>query len=392
MKEVVIVSAVRTPVGSFGGVFKDVPAVDLGVVAVKEAIRQAGIKPEDVNEVYMGCILQAGLGQGVARQISVKAGIPVEVPATTINMLCGSGLRTVSLAAQTIIAGDNDVVVVGGAENMSRAPYVLNNARFGSRMGNDTMVDTMVHDALTDAFNGYHMGITAENVAEKYGITREEQDVFAASSQNKAEKAMAEGKFKDEIAPVTIPQRRGEPLVVDTDEYPKKGVTAESLAKLRPAFKKDGTVTAGNASGINDGAAALVVMSKEKADELGLTPLATIVSYGNGGVDPSIMGIGPVPSTKTALQKSGLTIDDMDLIEANEAFAAQALAVGKELKWDAEKVNVNGGAIALGHPVGASGARILVTLLHEMKRRNSNYGLATLCIGGGMGTSVVVKR
>ncbi len=392
MKEVVIVSAVRTPVGSFGGVFKDVPAVDLGVVAVKEAIRQAGIKPEDVNEVYMGCILQAGLGQGVARQISVKAGIPVEVPATTINMLCGSGLRTVSLAAQTIIAGDNDVVVVGGAENMSRAPYVLNNARFGSRMGNDTMVDTMVHDALTDAFNGYHMGITAENVAEKYGITREEQDAFAASSQNKAEKAMAEGKFKDEIAPVTIPQRRGEPLVVDTDEYPKKGVTADSLAKLRPAFKKDGTVTAGNASGINDGAAALVVMSKEKADELGLTPLATIVSYGNGGVDPSIMGIGPVPSTKTALQKSGLTIDDMDLIEANEAFAAQALAVGKELKWDAEKVNVNGGAIALGHPVGASGARILVTLLHEMKRRNSNYGLATLCIGGGMGTSVVVKR
>lgn len=392
MKEVVIVSAVRTPVGSFGGVFKDVPAVDLGVVAVKEAIRQAGIKPEDVNEVYMGCILQSGLGQGVARQISVKAGIPVEVPATTINMLCGSGLRTVSLAAQTIIAGDNDVVVVGGAENMSRAPYVLNNARFGSRMGNDTMVDTMIHDALTDAFHGYHMGITAENVAEKYGITREEQDAFAAFSQNKAEKAMADGKFKDEIAPVTIPQRRGEPLVVDTDEYPKKGVTAESLEKLRPAFKKDGTVTAGNASGINDGAAALVVMSKEKADELGLTPLATIVSYGNGGVDPSIMGIGPVPSTKTALQKSGLTIDDMDLIEANEAFAAQALAVGKELKWDAEKVNVNGGAIALGHPVGASGARILVTLLHEMKRRNVNYGLATLCIGGGMGTSVIVKR
>ncbi|SFN30837.1 acetyl-CoA C-acetyltransferase [Proteiniclasticum ruminis] len=392
MKEVVIVSAVRTPVGSFGGVFKDVPAVDLGVVAVKEAIRQAGIKPEDVNEVYMGCILQSGLGQGVARQISVKAGIPVEVPATTINMLCGSGLRTVSLAAQTIIAGDNDVVVVGGAENMSRAPYVLNNARFGSRMGNDTMVDTMIHDALTDAFNGYHMGITAENIAEKYGITREEQDAFAVASQNKAERAMAEGKFKDEIAPVTIPQRRGEPLVVDTDEYPKKGVTIDSLAKLRPAFKKDGTVTAGNASGINDGAAALVVMSKEKADELGLTPLATIVSYGNGGVDPSIMGIGPVPSTKTALQKSGLTIDDMDLIEANEAFAAQALAVGKDLKWDAEKVNVNGGAIALGHPVGASGARILVTLLHEMKRRKSSYGLATLCIGGGMGTSVVVKR
>lgn len=392
MKEVVIVSAVRTPVGSFGGVFKNVSAVDLGVTAVKEAIRQAGISPEEVDEVYMGCILQAGLGQGVARQVSVNAGIPVSVPATTINMLCGSGLRTVSLAAQTIIAGDNEVVVVGGTENMSRAPYVLNNARFGSRMGNDTMVDTMIQDALTDAFNNYHMGITAENVAEKYGITREEQDAFAASSQNKAEKAMAEGKFKDEIAPVTIPQRKGEPLVVDTDEYPKKGVTPESLSKLRPAFKKDGTVTAGNASGINDGAAALVVMSREKADALGLTPLATIVSYGNGGVDPSIMGVGPVPATKNALSKTSLTIDDMDLIEANEAFAAQALAVGKELKWNEDKVNVNGGAIALGHPVGASGARILVTLLHEMKRRNSTYGLATLCIGGGMGTSVVVKR
>lgn len=392
MKEVVIVSAVRTPVGSFGGVFKDVSAVDLGVVAVKEAIRQAGIRPEDVDDFYFGCILQAGLGQGVARQVSVHAGIPTSVPATTINMLCGSGLRTVSLAAQTIIAGDNDVVVVGGTENMSRAPYVLNNARFGSRMGNDTMVDTMIHDALTDAFNNYHMGVTAENVAEKYGITREEQDAFAASSQNKAEKAMAEGKFKDEIAPVSIPQRKGDPIVVDTDEYPKKGVTKESLAKLRPAFKKDGSVTAGNASGINDGAAALVVMSREKADALGLTPLATIVSYGNGGVDPSIMGVGPVPSTRNALTKANLTIDDMDLIEANEAFAAQALAVGKELNWDAEKVNVNGGAIAIGHPVGASGARILVTLLHEMKRRNSTYGLATLCIGGGMGTSVVVKR
>ena len=392
MKEVVIVSAVRTPVGSFGGVFKDVSAVDLGVVAVKEAIRQAGIKPEDVDDFYFGCILQAGLGQGVARQVSVNAGLPHSVPATTINMLCGSGLRTVSLAAQTIIAGDNDVVVVGGTENMSRAPYVLNNARYGSRMGNDTMVDTMIHDALTDAFNNYHMGVTAENVAEKYGITREEQDAFAASSQNKAEKAMAEGKFKDEIAPVSIPQRKGDPIVVDTDEYPKKGVTSESLAKLRPAFKKDGSVTAGNASGINDGAAALVVMSREKADALGLTPLATIVSYGNGGVDPSIMGIGPVPSTKNALQKANLTIDDMDLIEANEAFAAQALAVGKELKWDADKVNVNGGAITIGHPVGASGARILVTLLHEMKRRNSTYGLATLCIGGGMGTSVVVRR
>ncbi|HBT19094.1 MAG TPA: acetyl-CoA C-acyltransferase [Clostridiaceae bacterium] len=392
MKEVVIVSAVRTPVGSFGGVFKNVNAVDLGVVAVKEAIVQAGIKPEQVNEVYLGCILQAGLGQGVARQVSVKAGIPVEVPATTINMLCGSGLRTVSLAAQTILAGDNDIVVVGGTENMSRAPYVLNNARFGSRMGNDTMVDTMIHDALTDAFNGYHMGITAENIAEKYGITREEQDAFAAESQNKAEKAMAAGYFKEEIVPVVIPQRKGDPVVVDTDEYPKKGVTKEGLGKLRPAFKKDGTVTAGNASGINDGAAALVVMSKEKAEELGLTPLATIVSYGNGGVDPSIMGMGPVPATKAALQKAGLTVDDLDLIEANEAFAAQALGVGKELQWNPLKVNVNGGAIALGHPVGASGARILVTLLHELKRREATYGLATLCIGGGMGTSLIVKR
>ncbi len=392
MKEVVIVSAVRTPVGSFGGVFKNVSAVDLGVVAVKEAIKQAGIKPEDVNEVYMGCILQAGLGQGVARQVSINAGIPVSVPATTINMLCGSGLRTVSMAAQTIIAGDNDVVVVGGTENMSRAPYVLNNARFGSKMGNDIMVDTLIEDALTDAFNNYHMGITAENVAEKYGITREEQDIFAASSQNKAEKAMAEGKFKDEIAPVTIPQRKGDPLVVDTDEFPKKNVTKESLSKLRPAFKKDGSVTAGNASGINDGAAALVVMSKEKADELGLTPLATIVSYANGGVDPSIMGMGPVPASKTALSKANLTINDMDLIEANEAFAAQALAVGKELQWDESKVNVNGGAISIGHPVGASGCRILVTLLHEMQKRDAKKGLATLCIGGGMGCSTIVER
>lgn len=391
MKEVVIVSAVRTPVGSFGGVFKNVSAVDLGTVVVKEAIKRAGIKPENVDEVYLGCILQAGLGQNVARQVSINAGIPVTTPATTINILCGSGLRTVSLAAQTIIAGDNDIVVVGGTENMSLAPYTVPSARFGARMGNNVMVDTMINDALTDAFNNYHMGITAENIAEQYNITREEQDAFAASSQNKAEAAIASGRFKDEIVPVSIPQRRGDDIVVDEDEYPKKGVTAEGLKKLRPAFKKDGTVTAGNASGINDGAAALVVMSKEKADELGLTPLATIVSYSNAGVDPSIMGIGPVPASKNSLTKANLTIDQMDLIEANEAFAAQALAVGKELKWDDNKVNVNGGAIALGHPVGASGARILVTLLHEMKKRNSTYGLATLCIGGGMGTSLIVK-
>lgn len=392
MREVVIASAVRTPVGSFGGVFKDISAVELGAIAVKEAVRRAGIRPEDVDEVYLGCVLQAGLGQGVARQVSVMAGLPFTVPATTINMLCGSSLRTVSLAAQTIMTGDNDIVVVGGTENMSRAPYVLNNARYGSRMGNDVLTDTMIHDGLTDAFNNYHMGVTAENVAQQFGITREEQDTFAAWSQNKAEKAIAEGKFTEEIVPVSIAQRKGDPLVISQDEYPKAGVTEGSLAKLRPAFKKDGTVTPGNSSGINDGAAAIVVMSREKADALGIIPLATIVSYGNGGVDPSVMGLGPIPSTRNALQKAGLTIDDMDLIEANEAFAAQALAVGKELKWNKDKVNVNGGAISLGHPVGASGARILVTLLHEMKKRDSLYGLATLCIGGGMGTSVIVKR
>ncbi|KAB3533800.1 acetyl-CoA C-acetyltransferase [Alkaliphilus serpentinus] len=392
MKEIVIASAVRTPIGSFGGSLSSVSAVDLGAIAIKEALVRAGVEGNQVDEVYMGCILQAGLGQGVARQASVKAGIPVEVPATTINMLCGSGLRTVSLAAQTIIAGDNDVVVVGGTENMSQAPYLLQKSRWGIKMGHDQLVDTMINDALTDAFNQYHMGITAENLAEKYGISKEDQDAYATLSQNRAEKAMLEGKFKDEIVPVVIPQRKGDPVVVDTDEYPKAGVTAEKLAKLRPAFKKEGTVTAGNASGINDGAAALVIMSKEKAEELGIKPLATIASYGNAGVEPSIMGIGPVPASQKALKKLGLKIKDMDLIEANEAFAAQALSVGKELEWDVEKVNVNGGAIALGHPVGASGARILVTLLHEMDKRNSTYGLATLCIGGGMGTAVIVKR
>ncbi len=391
MREVVIVSAVRTPVGSFGGDFKNVSAVELGTIAVKEALKRAGIKGEDVDEVYLGCILQAGLGQNVARQVSINAGIPVTSSATTINMLCGSGLRSVSLAAQTIMTGDNDVVVVGGTENMSMAPYILPQARFGARMGNGIMVDTLIKDALSDVFNDYHMGITAENVAEKYNITREEQDAFAVLSQNKAEKAMADGNFKEEIVPVNIPQRRGDDLIISEDEYPKKGVTLDSLKKLRPAFKKDGTVTAGNSSGINDGAAALVVMSREKADALGITPLATIVSYSNGGVDPSIMGMGPVPASQNALTKAGLTIDQMDLIEANEAFASQALAVGKELNWDLDRVNVNGGAIALGHPVGASGARILVTLLHEMKRRESTYGLATLCIGGGMGTSLIVK-
>ncbi len=392
MKEIVIASAVRTAIGSYGGALTNVSAVDLGAIVIKEALSRAGVKPEQVDEVYMGCILQAGLGQGVARQASVKAGLPVEVPATTINMLCGSGLRTVSMGAQTIIAGDNDIVVVGGCENMSQAPYLLPKARWGVRMGHDQIIDSMIHDALTDAFNQYHMGITAENLAAQYNITREEQDIFATSSQNKAEKAWAEGRFKDEIVPVVIPQRKGDPIVFDTDEFFKKGMTVEKLGALKPAFKKDGSVTAGNASGINDGAAALVIMSKEKADELGIKPLATLVAYGNGGVEPSIMGIGPVPAVKKALSKAGLTVADMDLIEANEAFAAQALSVGKDLEFDIEKVNVNGGAIALGHPVGASGARILVTLLHEMQKRESKYGLATLCIGGGMGTAVIVKR
>jgi len=392
MREVVIVSAVRTALGSFGGQFKDVTAVDLGVAAVKEALVRANVKPEQVDDVYLGCILQAGLGQGVARQISIKAGIPNSVPAVTINMLCGSGLKTVAIGAQTIMTGENEIVVVGGAENMSRAPYLLNNSRFGIKMGNDAVIDSMIYDALTDAFNDYHMGITAENLAEKYSITRAQQDEFAAWSQNKAEKAINEGKFKDEIVPVVIPQRKGEPKVITTDEFPKDGVTAESLGKLKPAFKKDGTVTAANSSGINDGAAVIVLMSKEKAEEMGITPLATLVSFASAGVDPTIMGIGPVPSSLKALKNANLTIEDIDLIEANEAFAAQALAVGMELRWDRSKVNVNGGAIALGHPVGASGARILVTLLHEMKKRDSKLGLATLCIGGGMGTTVIVKR
>lgn len=392
MREVVIVSACRTPIGNYGGALSTITPGDLAAIAIKEALNRAGIDGHLVDEVYMGCILQAGQGQGVARQGAIKAGIPVEVPATTINMLCGSGLRTVSMAAQTIMLGDNDIVVVGGTENMSMAPYLLDKARWGYRMGNDKIVDSMVNDALTDAFNDYHMGITAENLAVKYSISRDEQDAFATLSQNKAEHAIISGRFKDEIVPVHIPQRKGDPIIFDTDEFPKMGMTEEKLSRLKPAFKKDGTVTAGNASGVNDGAAALVIMSREKADSLGIKPLATIVSYANAGVDPSIMGIGPVPSSLKALEKAGLSINDMDLIEANEAFAAQSIAVGKELGWDMAKVNVNGGAIALGHPVGASGARILVTLLHEMIKRDAEHGLATLCIGGGMGTALVVKR
>ncbi|WP_163192860.1 acetyl-CoA C-acetyltransferase [Clostridium thermarum] len=392
MREVVIVSAVRTAIGSFGGSLKDIPAVDLGALVIKEAVNRAGIKPEMVNEVIMGNVLQAGLGQNPARQAMIKAGLPVEVSAMTINKVCGSGLRAVSLAAQLIKAGDADIVVAGGMENMSRAPYVLDSARWGQRMGNGAMTDVMINDGLWDAFNNYHMGITAENIAEKWNLTREEQDAFAAASQAKAEKAIAEGKFKDEIVPVVIPQKKGEPIVFDTDEYVKPGTTAEKLAKLRPAFKKDGTVTAGNASGINDGAAAVVVMSAEKAAQLGIKPMAKIVSYGSRGLDPAIMGYGPVAATQAALTAANLTVEDLDLIEANEAFAAQSLAVAKDLKFDMGKVNVNGGAIALGHPIGASGARILVTLLHEMEKREAKKGLATLCIGGGLGTALVVER
>ncbi|MBE6066351.1 MAG: acetyl-CoA C-acetyltransferase [Clostridium lundense] len=392
MKEVVIVSAVRTALGSFGGGLKDVPAVELGAIVIKEAVKRAGIKPEDVQEVIMGNVLQAGLGQNPARQAVIKSGLPQEVSAFTINKVCGSGLRAVSLAAQMIKAGDADVIIAGGMENMSRAPYVMNDARWGQRMGNGQLVDEMITDGLWDAFNQYHMGMTAENIAEKWGLTREEQDQFSLSSQLKAEAAIKEGKFKDEIVPVVIPQRKGEPKVFDTDEFPKFGSTIEKLGKLKPAFKKDGTVTAGNASGINDGAAAFVVMSAEKAQELGLTPLAKITSYGSAGLDPAIMGYGPFHATKVALEKANIAVEDLDLIEANEAFAAQSIAVAKDLGFDMDKVNVNGGAIALGHPIGASGARILVSLIHEMQKRDAKKGLATLCIGGGMGTAVIVER
>ena len=392
MREVVIVSAVRTPIGTFGGALKDVSAADLGALVIKEALNRAGVKGELVEEVIMGNVIQAGLGQNIARQATIKAGLPVEVPAMTVNKVCGSGLRTVSLAAQIIKAGDADIIVAGGTENMSQAPYLLKTARWGQRMGDGKMVDSMINDALWDAFNNYHMGVTAENIAKEWNLTREEQDEFALNSQLKAEAAIKAGKFKDEIVPVLIPQRKGEPKVFDTDEFPRLGSTIEGLAKLKAAFAKDGTVTAGNASGINDGAAAFVVMSAEKAEELGITPLAKIVSYGQKGLDPSIMGYGPFHATKKALEVANLNIEDLDLIEANEAFAAQSLAVAKDLKFDMSKVNVNGGAIALGHPVGASGARILVTLIHEMQKRDAKKGLATLCIGGGMGTALVVER
>ena len=392
MREVVIASAARTALGSFGGSLKDVPATELGAIVIKEAIKRAGIKGEQVEEVVMGNVIQAGLGQNPARQATLKAGLPNEVPAMTINKVCGSGLRCVALAAQMIKAGDADIVVAGGMENMSAAPYVLDKARWGQRMGDGKLVDAMIKDGLWDAFNNYHMGVTAENIAKEWNLSREEQDAFAAASQQKAEAAIKAGKFKDEIVPVVIPQRKGEPKVFDTDEFPRFGTTTETLAKLRPAFIKDGTVTAGNASGINDGAAAFVVMSAEKAEELGIKPMAKIVSYGSKGLDPAIMGYGPFHATKKALEIAGLTVDDLDLIEANEAFAAQSLAVAKDLKFDMSKVNVNGGAIALGHPVGASGARILTTLLYELEKRDAKKGLATLCIGGGMGTALIVER
>ena len=392
MTEVVIVAAVRTPIGSFGGSLKDISAVDLGSLVIKNAIERAGLKPEQVDEVIMGNVLGAGLGQNVARQMSIHAGVPVTVPAFTINKVCGSGLKAVQLAAQAVLCGDAEVVVAGGAENMSQAPYILPNQRWGSRMGNATVVDTMLRDGLTDGFEYYHMGITAENVAEQYGITREDQDSFALQSQKRAVAAVEAGRFKEEIIPVEIPQRRGEPLVFDTDEFPRKDVSLEGLSKLRPAFQKDGSVTAGNSSGINDGAAAVVVMSAEKAKELGITVLATIKSYASAGLDPKVMGCGPIYASRKALEKAGLTVADLDLVESNEAFAAQACAVAKELNLDLEKVNVNGGAISLGHPIGASGCRILVTLLHEMQKRDAKRGLATLCIGGGMGTALIVER
>lgn len=393
MRDVVIVSAVRTAVGAFGGTLKGVKAVDLGAIVIEEAIKRAQIDKDIIDEVIMGNVLQAGLGQNPARQASIKAGVHESIPSFTINKVCGSGLRAISLGAQMIKAGDADAIVVGGMESMSQAPHVVPNARWGNKMGNVTMVDVMINDGLWDAFNDYHMGITAENIAEKWNLTREMQDEFAAESQKKAEQAIKDGRFKEEIVPVVIPNRKGDPTVFEVDEYPKSGTTFEKLSKLKPAFKKGGTVTAGNASGINDGAAALVIMSLEKAQDLGLKPIAKIVSYASKGLDPKIMGYGPVMATREALKKANLNIDNIDLIEANEAFAAQSLAVAKDLGFDMSKVNVNGGAIAIGHPIGASGARIAVTLIHEMlKRDDAKLGLATLCIGGGQGTSLIIEK
>ena len=392
MTEVVIVSARRSPIGNFGGVFKNMTAVDLATAVVKESIESINLDPKEVNEVIIGNVLSAGLGQNVARQIAIKSGIPKEVPSFTVNKVCGSGLKTVTLAAQSIIAGDNDVVIAGGTESMSQAPYILKDQRWGKRMGDGKIVDTILKDGLVDAFDDIHMGVTAENIADKYELTREVEDELALTSQKRAEDAIKSGRFVDEIVPIRVPQRKGEPIIVNKDEFPRFGSTMASLGKLRPAFSKDGTVTAGNSSGINDGAAILVLMSKEKAEKLGLTPLATIVAYASGGVDPYIMGTGPIIATRRVLEKANMSLQDIELIESNEAFASQALSVIKELNLNTEIVNVNGGAIALGHPIGASGARITVTLLHEMVKRNSKTGLATLCIGGGQGIALIVKR
>jgi len=392
MREVVIGSAVRTAVGTFGGALRDIPAVELGKIAVEEALKRAKIKPEQVEEVILGNVLQAGQGQNPTRQVLIRSGIPKEVPGTTINKVCASGLKSVMMAAQAIKAGDADIIVAGGIESMSQAPFYVPGARWGYRMNDGILVDGMIQDGLLDIFNRYHMGVTAENVAEKFGVSRRDQDALALRSQQNAGRAIKEGRFKDEIVPVIIPQKKGNPVVFDTDEHPRPNTTMEALAALRPAFKKDGTVTAGNASGINDGAGALVVVSAEKARALGLEPMARIRSYATAGVAPEIMGTGPVPSTQRALAKAGLTVKDLDLIEANEAFAAQAVYVNRMMGFDPDKVNVNGGAVALGHPIGASGARILITLLFEMKKRQARYGLATLCVGGGMGGAMIVEK
>lgn len=392
MREVVIAGAVRTPVGSFQGTLGSIPAVELGALVIKEAIRRAGVTPGQVDEVIMGNVLQGGLGQNPARQAAVKAGLPREVPALTLNKVCGSGLKTVVSAAQAILAGDAEIIVAGGMENMSAAPYLLPQVRAGHRMGDSILVDSMIHEGLWDAFYDIHMGITAENIAEEFGFSRQAQDDYALSSQQRTEAAIKAGRFREEIVPVPVPQRKGEPVIFAQDEFPRFGTTAQTLALLRPAFKKEGTVTAGNSSGINDGAAAVVVMAKEKAESLGLKPLARLVSWASAGVDPRIMGTGPIPASRKALEKAGLQIEDIDLVEANEAFASQVLAVARELGLNMENTNVNGGAIALGHPIGASGTRILVTLLYEMQRREVKRGLATLCIGGGQGIALVVER
>ncbi|MGH1463188.1 MAG: acetyl-CoA C-acetyltransferase [Neptuniibacter sp.] len=392
MRDVVIVAAGRTAVGTFGGSLSKIPASDLGATVIKGLLEKIDLDPSKVDEVILGQVLAAGCGQNPARQATLNGGLPIEVPAITINKVCGSGLKAVQMATQAIRCGDADIIIAGGQENMSASPHVLPNSRNGARMGDWKMVDTMIKDGLWDAFNDYHMGITTENIVEKYGFTREEQDAFASASQNKAEAAVTSGRFKDEIIPVTIPQRKGDPIVFDTDEQPRFGCTAEALGKLRPAFKKDGTVTAGNSSTINDGAAAVIVCSAEKAKELGLPVLAKVTAFGNAGIDPSIMGTGPICATQKALEKAGWSIDDLELVEANEAFAAQAMSVNKDLGWNTDIVNVNGGAIALGHPIGASGCRVFVSLIHEMNKRDAKKGLATLCIGGGMGTALAIER